>query len=162
MLIVGVPFFLVFMGSVRLLAHVEGRIVEALLGVRMPRRLPVTTYETGLWARIVAALSDLRTWSSLAYLFLMLPLGITYFVAAVTGLAVSGGLVVGGLWNIVDRGQHIQMDGGPAWLFAAVHSPIGGLMVSVIGVVLFFATLHLARAIGWLHGRIAEHLLVRL
>ena len=161
-LIVGVPFFLVFMGSVRLLAHVEGRIVEALLGVRMPRRLPVTTYETGLWARIVAALSDLRTWSSLAYLFLMLPLGITYFVAAVTGLAVSGGLVVGGLWNIVDRGQHIQMDGGPAWLFDAVHSPIGGLMVSVIGVVLFFATLHLARAIGWLHGRIAEHLLVRL
>jgi hypothetical protein len=28
--------------------------------------------------------------------------------------------------------------------------------------VLFFLTLHLARLIGWLHGRIAEHLLVRL
>jgi hypothetical protein len=29
-------------------------------------------------------------------------------------------------------------------------------------VLLFFITLHIARVVGWLHGRIAEHLLVRL
>jgi hypothetical protein len=32
----------------------------------------------------------------------------------------------------------------------------------VVGVLLFFVTLHAARGIGWLHGRLAELLLVRL
>ncbi len=41
-LILGIPFALLFVGSVRMLSHVEGRIVEALLGVRMPRRPPST------------------------------------------------------------------------------------------------------------------------
>jgi hypothetical protein len=64
-LIIGIPFALLFIGSVRVLAHVEGRIVEALLGVRMPRRLPATTQaEETVWARIKDALSDVRTWSS--------------------------------------------------------------------------------------------------
>src|SRR5687768_10813907 len=37
-LIIGVPFAILFVGIVRLLSLVEGRIVETLLGVRMPRR----------------------------------------------------------------------------------------------------------------------------
>ena len=39
-LIIGIPFALLFIASVRVLSYVEGRIVEALLGVRMPRRPP--------------------------------------------------------------------------------------------------------------------------
>ena len=39
-LIIGIPFALLFIASERVLALVEGRIVEGLLGVRMPRRLP--------------------------------------------------------------------------------------------------------------------------
>ena len=111
-LIIGIPFFLLFVGSVRLLALVEGRIVEALLGVRMPRRLPAPSSETRLWDRIKDALTDIRTWSSLFYMFLMLPLGIVYFVIAVVGLSVSGGLLFGGGYALVDS-SHIQMDGGP-------------------------------------------------
>src|SRR5690242_4388870 len=58
-LIIGIPFALLFVGSVRVIAHIEGRIVEALLGVRMPRRLPPTTQsEETIWARIGDALSD--------------------------------------------------------------------------------------------------------
>ena len=37
-LIIGIPFFLLFIGTARLLALAEGRIVESLLGTRMPRR----------------------------------------------------------------------------------------------------------------------------
>ena len=37
-LIIGIPFFLLFIGATRGLALVEGRIVEAMLGTRMPRR----------------------------------------------------------------------------------------------------------------------------
>ena len=39
-LIIGLPFIVLFIGSVRALALVEGRIVEAMLGARMPRRPP--------------------------------------------------------------------------------------------------------------------------
>ena len=37
-LIIGVPFFVLFMGSVYALSLMEGRLVEVLLGQRMPRR----------------------------------------------------------------------------------------------------------------------------
>ena len=77
-LIIGIPFALLFIASVRVLSYVEGRIVEALLGVRMPRRPPTEPADhQGLWARVGEALTDVRTWSSLFYMLLMLPLGIT-------------------------------------------------------------------------------------
>ncbi len=160
-LIIGIPFFLLFVASVRLLALMEGRIVEALLGVRMPRRLPAVSQETGLLARIKDALTDIRTWSSLFYMFAMLPLGIFYFVTAVVGLSVSGGLLFGGGYALVDS-SHIQMNGGPAWFASMAHSPLAGIICATLGVIAFFITMHAARALGWMHGRIAEHLLVRL
>src|SRR5262249_13822613 len=100
-LIFGIPFALLFIGSVRVLALVEGRIVEGLLGVRMPRRLPSTVpQEEGILARIRDALTDIRTWSSMFYLLLMLPLGIIYFVIGVTGLSVSLSCIGGGLYAL--------------------------------------------------------------
>jgi hypothetical protein len=160
-LVIGLPFFVLFVTSVRLLALLEGRVVEALLGVRMPRRLPAS-FDTGFWNRIKNAFTDRRTWSSLAYMFLMLPLGIFYFITAVVGLAVSLGLSFGGIWTLFDRGSHIQIDGAPGWMQSFAHNPLTGILFTAIGLLLFFLTLHLARLIGWLHGRIAEHLLVRL
>jgi hypothetical protein len=152
-LIIGLPFFM--------LGLVEGRVVEALLGVRMPRRLPAN-FDTGFWKRIWNAFTDIRTWSSLAYMFLMLPLGIFYFVVAVVGLALSLGLSFGGIWTLFGGGRHFQLVDGPGWVHGFAHNPLAGILFTAIGMVLFFLTLHLARLIGWLHGRIAEHLLVRL
>jgi uncharacterized membrane protein len=160
-LIIGLPFFMLFVASVRLLGLLEGRVVEALLGVRMPRRLPAN-FDTGFWKRIGDAFTDLRTWSSLAYMFLMLPLGIFYFVVAVVGLALSLALSFGGIWTLFDGGRHFQVVDGLGWVDGFAHNPLAGILFTAIGMVLFFLTLHLARLIGWLHGRIAEHLLVRL
>jgi len=36
------------------------------------------------------------------------------------------------------------------------------IIFGLLGIVLFFVVLHIARAIGWVHGKIAEGLLVRL
>lgn len=166
-LIIGIPFFLVFVFSVRLLALVEGRIVEALLGVRMPRRLQAKIFFENprswdaLVYRLRTSLGDLRTWSSLVYMFLMLPLGIVYFVIAVVGLSVSGSMLFASGYALVDR-SHIHIDGGPDWLIGMAHSPMAAIVCAALGIVAFFFTLHIARALGWLHGRIAEHLLVRL
>lgn len=161
-LIIGIPFFLLFVYSIRLLALMENRIVESLLGVRMPRRMPATPTFHAPWSwsawmdRLKNALGDIRTWSSLFYMFLRLPLGIFYFTTTVTGLAVSGGLIFGGIWTML---------GGDDVHFGIAnmdHNPIVGAAATVIGVAAFFFTLHGARALGWLHARIAEHLLVKL
>jgi uncharacterized membrane protein len=161
-LIIGMPFALLFIASVRILAHVEGRIVEGLLGVRMPRRLPAQSpADERLGARIRDALSDIRTWSSLLYLLLMLPLGVAYFVLGVVGIAVSFGFFGGGLVGLVSGHSYVQVTDVP-WLEHLFHTAPGLLLLMLIGALLIFVVLHMAKGIGWFHGRLAELLLVRL
>ncbi len=161
-LIIGIPFALLFIGIVRVLAHIEGRVVEGLLGVRMPRRLPpATAADETILARIKDALMDVRTWSSMLYLALMLPLGIAYFTIGVTSIALTLGLTLGSLWSLITGHSDIQISDVP-WLEHLFHTAPGLVLLAIVGVVLFFITLHIAKGIGWLHGRIAELLLVRL
>jgi uncharacterized membrane protein len=161
-LIIGIPFALLFIASVRVLSHVEGRIVEGLLGVRMPRRLPAqTTGDETLFTRIKDALTDSRTWSSMLYLLLMLPLGIFYFVVAIVGITVPLALAGGSLVSLVTNESHVQITDVP-WLEHLFHTAPGLILLLALGVVLFFVTLHIARGIGWLHAKLAELLLVRL
>ena len=161
-LILGIPFALLFIGSIRMLSHVEGRIVESLLGVRMPRRMPSPAApDESIWTRIKEALLDLRTWTSMFYLILMLPLGVVYFVLGVVGLSVSLGVAGGSIYSLITNHSHIQIGDVP-WLDHMMHTAPGLIVAALIGLLLFFVVLHMARAIGWLHGRIAEGLLVRL
>jgi hypothetical protein len=161
-LIIGIPLALVFLMSFRMLSHVEGRIVEGLLGVRMPRRLPPTTQpDEKIWTRIKDILSDLRTWTSMLYLLLMLPLGVIYFVVGIVGLAVSLGIAGTSIYALVTNQSHVQIQALP-WLEHLFHTAPGLILLTAIGIVLFFLLLHLARFVGWLHGKIAEGLLVRL
>jgi hypothetical protein len=161
-LIIGIPFALLFIGSIRVLAHVEGRIVEALLGVRMPRKLPpVNAGDETIWTRIKDALTDVRTWSSMFYLLLRLPLGIAYFVLAVVGLAMSIGITGGAITGLLTGHVYFQMGDNP-YLQHFVQTAPGLLVFAIIGMLLFFVVLHIARGVGRLHARIAEVLLVRL
>jgi uncharacterized membrane protein len=161
-LIIGIPFALLFIGVCRVLGHVEGRIVEGLLSVRMPRRLPpATAADENIWTQIKEALIDVRTWSTMSYLALMLPLGVAYFVIAVTGIALSLGLTLGSLWSLITGRSDIQISDVP-WLEHLFHTAPGLALSAIVGILLFFVMLHIARGVGWLHGRIAELLLVRL
>jgi uncharacterized membrane protein len=161
-LIIGVPFALVFLASVRVLSHVEGRIVEALLGVRMPRRLPATpSADEGILTKIKEALIDIRTWSSLFYMVMMLPLGIAYFVIAVVGMSVSLSLVGTAFYGLITGQVQIQISDAP-YLQHMLHTAPGLIVLALVGILLFFVVLHIARAVGWVHGKIAEGLLVRL
>jgi hypothetical protein len=129
----------------------------------MPRRLPPTTQaDETIWARIKDGLTDIRTWSSMFYFLLMLPLGIAYFVIAIVGLSVSLGVSASALYGLITNdASHIQIDDVP-WLQHLLHTAPGLLLLAFIGVLMFFVVLHVARAVGWIHGRIAEVLLVRL
>jgi uncharacterized membrane protein len=155
-LIIGVPFFLLFIGTARVLALAEGRIVESMLGTRMPRRPVHPGPKEGLVKRVIEMLKDPRTWGTLVYLFLMLPLGIFYFVFAVVGVVVSLALFIAPIAVLLQLGGVITIDG-------TVHSPHPALLplISILGIVLLTVTLHLSRGIGYLHGQLAKFLLVR-
>jgi hypothetical protein len=157
LLIVGIAFVVFFVGTTRVLSLVEGRIVETLLGVRMPRRPAYAQRGVPLLTRIGHMFTDPRTWSTLLYFVLMLPLGVVYFSVAVIGLAVSLGLVFAPIASLFVEGVRsgIFID-GELVVPAVLVSPVA----LVLGVGLLFATLHLARAVGTLHGRIAHRLLV--
>jgi uncharacterized membrane protein len=88
-LIIGIPFVILFIGATRILALVEGRIVEVMLGERMPRRPLYSDKSLPVLQRIGAMFTDPRTWGTMLYFLAMLPLGITYFTVAVTMLVSS-------------------------------------------------------------------------
>ncbi|MFC1760395.1 sensor domain-containing protein, partial [Candidatus Neomarinimicrobiota bacterium] len=62
-LIIGIPIIILFLYSVRGIGFVEGRLVEALLGERMPRRSKFTNKNIKLWDRIKELLTDRTTWT---------------------------------------------------------------------------------------------------
>ena len=162
-LIIGVPVFLLFLGATRALSLAEGRLVESLLGIRMPRRPAHTPRrdDAGWLARIGAMLKDPRTWSTLLYLLLMLPLGILYFTLAVTGLSTTLALIAA---------PFIELAGHAGWIdgnFAVVGYPLDALplvlalpLLLAFGIVLLTLLLHLVVGLGHLHGRLAKALLV--
>jgi uncharacterized membrane protein len=163
MIIIGIPFVILFLGSVRLLSLVEGRIVETMLGERMPRRPLYADREMPLLSRIGGMFTDPRTWSTLVYMLAMLPMGIVYFTLTVALMSVSLGLVVAPLLAAFGAFDGWSLSGGwigywePATTLGFWELPIA----FVCGVVLLFATLHLLRGMGTLHGSIAKHLLVK-
>jgi hypothetical protein len=116
-LIIGLPFIVLFFGSVRVLSLVEGRVVEAMLGMRMPRRPVCPTTGMSLLQRIGRMFTDVHTWTTLCYMWLMLPLGIVYFTVAVTLLSVSVAFIAAPLMMVFHSG----------WLPAArpVREPSG-------------------------------------
>ena len=159
-LIFGIAFAVLFFGTVRVLALVEGRIIEVMLGERMPRRPPYTDRELSWRARIAAMFTDPRTWSTLLYMVLMLPLGIVYFTLAVVGITLSIGMIAGPFalvlaqFGVIEGGIYLD---GQSVVPPLVMMPLALLL----GVVLPFAVLHLARGVGHLQGALAKHLLVK-
>jgi uncharacterized membrane protein len=164
-LIIGLPFIVLFFGSVRALSLVEGRIVEAMLGMRMPRRPVYPTQGTSLMKRIGSMFTDVHTWTTLCYMGLMLPLGIAYFTVAVTLLGVAIAFIGAPLAMLFRNdwlpGLYVNHQVIVDWGFGA-HAPSWGdaIAMCVLGIVLLFATLHLVRGLGRLQGHLAKHMLV--
>lgn len=157
-LIFGIPLTILFIGSTRLLSLVEGRVVETLLGTRMPRRpLYPSHRDEGLWERIKAMLGDVRTWSTMLYMLLMLPLGIAYFTFAVTTLSVALGLLLAPLGYLFDLDVAYFYWNGPVIL-----GDVDLFLFPLFGFLLLTIAMHVYRGVGRLQGHIAHGLLVKI
>jgi Putative sensor len=155
-LIVGLPIAGLFLLSVRGITLVEGRLVEALLGVRMPRRPLFSRRDIGWWQKFKGLITSGRTWTALGYMILQLPLGAIYFSVFVTLIAVSA-------W-FIGRPFFEYALGLPAFInYDYAYFTPGWLMpFSVIGgALLLTATMHLAKYTGKGHAMLARALLVR-
>jgi len=154
-LIVGLPMLGLFVASVRVIALVEGRLVEAMLGERMPRRPILNRKGQGWWAQLKGWLADSSTWTTMLYMGLMLPLGIFYFTLFVTFFSVAISLIALPIltWGFdLPVGFHNGV-GYTLQDWAIALFPLGGILLGIL-------SMHLARAIGFVHGRLAKALLV--
>ncbi len=163
-LIFGIVVAVMFFGTTRVLSLVEGRIVEVMLGERMPRRPVFAERNVPLRTRIWSMFTDPRTWSTLLYFVLMLPLGMAYFTAAVVGIALSLSFTLVPLahlgWMLgilrIDWATDIQFNNT-----LLVPWQLSDPILFVLGIVLLFALLHLARGVGKFQGGLAKALLVK-
>ncbi len=153
--IIGLPIFGLFLLSLRGIALLEGRIVEALLGVRMPRR-PMFLKKGLSWSdRYIALIKDKYSWRTLLYAVLLLPLGLIYSGLFSLLFVFSFGFITSPVFELVFR---IPLD-----LFGDnVFTPVWFLpIVCVAGFILLPLTFHLAKFAGKIHGRFAKVMLVK-
>jgi uncharacterized membrane protein len=156
LLIIGIPLAILFFASVRGLSLVEGRLVEAMLGERMPRRPAYADRSKPTMQRIKDIFTDPRTWSSVLYLLLMLPLGIFYFTFAITAVTTTLSVALTPVAELFFGRGTINFGS------EQLYFPIWTLPLTLgLGVLMFAATLHVARGMGYVQAQLAKHLLVK-
>lgn len=164
-LIVGILVAVLFFGTTRVLSLVEGRIIEVMLGERMPRRPVYAERDLPLFKRIGRMFTDPRTWSTLLYFVLMLPLGIVYFTTAITGIVLSLSFILVPLAHLGWMLGLVRIDWATDVHFndtMVVPWQLGDPLLFVLGIVLLFGMLHLARGVARLQGALAKNLLVQV
>ena len=154
-MIFGIPLAALIFLSFRGLALLEGRIVEGLLGVRMPRR-PVFTRKDVTWKQKLKSIFGSRvTWFSTLYLLLEFPLGIIYFCLIITLIAVALAFIAVPVFQFGFHLPVFDINGG------SYYFPNWSMPLFVVGgVLLLTVNMHIAKGIGWLHGKLARALLV--
>ncbi len=155
-LIIGIPFASIFLVSVRGITLMEGRVVEALLGIRMPRRPLFSRQDIGWRQKAKSMFLSRHTWSALGYMILQLPLGTIYFSLFIVLIAVS-------LWAIALPFLQLSFDIPLFTNYGNYYYLEGWTMpfIIIFGILLCTATMHLARVIGRIHARMAKAMLVR-
>ncbi|MCJ7735539.1 MAG: sensor domain-containing protein [Anaerolineales bacterium] len=163
-LIIGIPITIIFLLSFRGIAFLEGRLVEALLGERMPRRASFTDSSLPWKDRLKILLTGKATWLSIIYMILMLPIGIIYFTVMVTMISLGAGFTAApaGVIFMLANGWPITFihTANYSWVLTEPQSVLLSLGLACLGVAILTSTMHIARWIGKVHGKFAKALLV--
>ena len=102
-------------------------------------------------------ITDPRTWSSIVYMLIKLPLGIAYFSAVVTLVSLSLGLIFGPFGEvIINDGDYIYWGGHP------ILEGWGSLILVPLGVVLLTTSLHFFRGVMKVHANVSKGLLTQV
>jgi signal transduction histidine kinase len=139
-------------------AWLERRWVRLMLGVQIPepyRPLPAGS----LWRRARVLAGDPATWKDLAYLVLLFPLGLVWFVVTTTLWTFALGLLTAPLWyRILPAGQSPGFANGQQARLLIDTLP-EALLACVAGAVLCVAAAWAVRAMAAAQGALALALL---
>jgi uncharacterized membrane protein len=153
--IFGLLFAVFFTVSLRGLALLEGRIVEGLLGVRMPRRSTFFQKDMTWFERLKTNLTDKHVWLSILYFLLQMPLGVIYFSLIVTLFSLSIALMAAPLVQSITDFPLLSI-GEMRYYLPAWSTPL----FLLVGFLIWTITMHLGRWIGQVHGKYAKMFLV--
>ncbi len=155
-LIIGLPLLGLYLLSLRGIALIEGRIVEALLGIRMPRKPIFIQKGLSLSKKLRVLLTESLTWKIFIYLITRFPLGLVYSFGLLILIAFSIKFMAYPVLAPVFDRPLITL-GGQKYYTSVFLYPV----VSLSGFFVLTLTLHLAKLVGKLHGRYAKSMLVR-
>lgn len=153
--IFGLLFAVLFAVSIRGLALLEGRIVEGLLGVRMPRRSLFFQKDTTWLERLKTNLTDKHVWLSILYFFLQMPLGVIYFSVIVILFTLSVSFMAAPLVQSIAEFPLLSI-GDVQYYLPVWSTPL----FLLLGFLIWTVTMHLGRWIGQVHGKYAKMFLV--
>lgn len=163
-LIIGIPVTILFLLSFRGVAFLEGRLVEALLGERMPRRASFTDSNLPWGERLIMLLTGKATWLSLLYMLLMMPLGVIYFSVMITLLTLALSFIISpaGVVYMLASGIPVSIirTHNISWVMTPSQAILVSLVIACVGMVIITCSMHLARFVGKIHGKFAKALLV--
>jgi len=153
--IFGLLFAVFFTLSLRGLALLEGRIVEGLLGIRMPRRSTFLQKDMTWFERLKTNLTDKHVWLAVVYFLLQLPLGVLYFSVIVTLFSLSVSFMAAPLIQSIADFPLLSI-GEMRYYLPSWSTPL----FLLIGFLIWTITMHLGRWIGQVHGKYAKMFLV--
>jgi signal transduction histidine kinase len=149
--IIGIPLFVGLMFLWRALARFERRLLRRFLDVSIenPYRQPLSTTRLG---RIRDRAADPATWKDLAYLLLLLPVGLVSFTVVVCLAGTAAGLLTIAAWGwSLPDGVDIGL--------LHVDSVWKGLLVTPLALPVWLLFLLAVRGLVGLHAGIARALL---
>ncbi len=153
-LIIGLPFALLFLLSVRGLAQMEARLVATSLGVDLDAASVLGKPGLKWMERLKALVADRSTWSALLYLVLQLPLGVIYFSVTITLVSLGLGLMTAPFLYVLTPGPIILNNANPLDLPAWVP-----VLITLLGFLVLTGGMYVIRGIGRWHAKHAKGLL---
>ena len=139
-------------------AWLERRWLRATLGVEIPD--PYRPGPSGsLWRRARVVASDPATWKDLAYLVVLFPLGLLWFVVTLTLWTAALGLLTAPLWYWIPADGAVALfeDGDRSIL--VLDTLPEAILAGVVGAALCVAAAWVVRGMAIAHGAVALALL---
>jgi signal transduction histidine kinase len=164
---IGVPALLLMMALWESFARMERSLVRNWLDVSVPYVKDPRLASLPWTRQILARLRAPVTWTSLVYLLLEFPFGIFSFTMVVTLLATSLSMVFGWLAYLIDTAAY-QSSGGVynssiflVQITGQIQPGALGffLLLSLLGIIALFASLHVLNGLAYSWGYVARFLL---
>jgi len=159
LVIIGIVVAVLFLVLVRGISFVHLSFASALLGFELPPEDEPQATTDGLLEKLKRILTDAKTYTSMIYMLIELPLGIIYFTLIITFLSISVSFSVTPiLWLLAEEESWAIWDND--WLWQVNFGET--LLLMLGGVCLFFVTLHLGNLLAKVEQFLCKNLLTRL